>query len=117
MTVVYRLFRQSGDLDPKPYTYNYTLRSGGLVPQRVARTAARSQASTVVFYDPTSTASDIYMTGQGQSTNKVDADEETAGHIAVFVKTGFQHTVDFDSGERAKKVCSLSETGHGSGCP
>jgi hypothetical protein len=48
---------------------------------------------------------------------KIDGDEETAAHIAVFVRTDVQHTVDFDSGERVKTTVAEADTGNNAGCP
>jgi hypothetical protein len=57
----------------------------------------------------------MYMTNL--SRRKIGGDEETAEHTAVFVRTGIQHTGNFDSGERVKTTVAVADAGNSAGCP
>ncbi|KAJ7873541.1 hypothetical protein B0H14DRAFT_3559282 [Mycena olivaceomarginata] len=86
-TSLYRLLRNSEDVDSRPYTYNYDIHTEELSPQRVARIGPRR---------PTR-----------QSRSKIDGDgEDTAGHIAVFV---IQHSVDSDSKKQSRSTLALGD--------
>jgi hypothetical protein len=65
----------------------------------------------------TANATSMYTPDQSQSRGKIHGDDETAAHIAVFVRTDIQQTVDFDSGERVKTAFTLSDQGTAQSAP
>ncbi|KAJ7900996.1 hypothetical protein B0H14DRAFT_3123600 [Mycena olivaceomarginata] len=95
VTSLYRLFRRSDYMDPKPYTYNYALQSGGVVKERVRR---NQEESTIEFRSPPSAVS----VGKG----KIDGESTTAA-FSVLVTTDGSHQDDVDSDRGVKTSATL----------
>ncbi|KAJ7364587.1 hypothetical protein DFH08DRAFT_274963 [Mycena albidolilacea] len=111
VTSLYRLFRKSNYMDPKPYTYNYALQSGGVVKERVRR---NQEESTIEFRSPPSAGAgsvkgpETYMLDEQVSVDKGKIDgESTTAAFSVLVTTDSSHQDDFGSDRGVKTSATL----------